>query len=121
MLIDWSAGARICYGPSFNVAQCKTAWATPYVLDYNGDGISDLAVYNAPFGQLSFCPGPSHTSCVTAAPAFWSRSFIVGDFNGDGLMDLFSWNPNDPSGADGNGYFCDVATLLYEGHCRTHG
>src|SRR5207237_1540207 len=48
LIIDTAGWSRICYGPNFNLSQCAQPWYLgPHkaiVLDYNGDGISDVAI-----------------------------------------------------------------------------
>ena len=67
---------------------CPTSIA---VGDFNGDGISDLAVANY-YGGVSILLGDGHGGF--SAPTTYSsggsglESVVVGDFNGDGISDL---------------------------------
>ena len=59
--------------------------------DFNGDGVSDLAVANGSSNNVSVFLGNGDGS-FQAARSFGASSFpysvAVGDFNGDGVLDL---------------------------------
>src|SRR2546426_300976 len=84
--------------PLIEVLECRTLLSSVAVGDFNGDGHPDLAVPNAaqagpvlPSGTMSILLGngdgsfqPAVSYSVGDAP----NSVAVGDFNGDGKLDL---------------------------------
>ena len=87
------------FGPATNFATGGTAPRYVAVGDFNGDGILDLAVTNAGStsnvsillgtGTGSFGPATSFATGGT-----FPTSVAVGDFNGDGILDLAVTNTN---------------------------
>jgi hypothetical protein len=94
-------GVSILLGNGDGTFQAPQTYAAgPYprfvaVGDFNGDGAADLAVVNpydtASQGKVAILLGDGHGHFQTAAsyPADWRAwSAAVGDFNGDGHLDL---------------------------------
>jgi len=106
--ISWpSFSAPVSYG-SFSI--------TAYVGDFNGDGIADfyrVAAYPGYVGGY-FCPGPGVTTgnnCVLNHSNNWGPStFSIhpGDYNGDGITDLFLVGSS-------ASYFCPGSLLSLSG------
>lgn len=125
-IVDNVGWTRICYGPTFALAQCTALWFQgaykAIVLDYNGDGVSDMA-FHATTGQLYFCPGPAVvpgpglTGCLTAANAVYPNAeFLAGDFDGDGIDELFGWTiTQDPFEV---GIHCHVGLIIAGNYCN---
>ena len=79
---------------TFAAAPPVTAGSRPFSIavgDFNGDGISDLAVANLDSGEVSILLG-SGAGRFESARQFWvgkgASSIAVGDFNGDNVQDL---------------------------------
>jgi hypothetical protein len=87
--------------------------------DFNGDGVSDLAVTNAPEssvnpGSVSVLIGNGNGTFQaprTFAAGFNPHSVVVGDFNGDRVLDLVVANARNPFTGDPG----DVSVLLGNG------
>ncbi|MGB6827183.1 MAG: FG-GAP-like repeat-containing protein [Terracidiphilus sp.] len=72
--------------------------------DFNGDGITDLAVTNATSDSVSVLLGNGDGTFTTAASPQTGAgpfSITVGDFNGDGIPDLAVVNTSDYSAGEG--------------------
>jgi hypothetical protein len=95
------AGALGARGQEFRAAQQFAAGANPWSVvtaDFNGDGIQDLAVANFTDSTVSIllgngngtfqpiaCNSATASDCTTGTEPI---SLAVGDFNGDGKLDL---------------------------------
>lgn len=98
LLLSWGAECNFCLAddlPTVNFATALTIPTPGYsvalaVGDFNGDGISDLAVGNN-LGGISILLGNGDGTFKTATniPLQGATVFVaVGDFNGDGKPDL---------------------------------
>jgi hypothetical protein len=115
---------------NFTTGTTVTVESSPYsvaVGDFNGDGLLDLAVANE-CGNDPFCSSPGTVSVLlgdgagnfapaatpTVAVGVNPWSVAVGDFNGDGLLDLAVANFTDSTTSvllgDGAGNFSPAAT-----------
>lgn len=123
LMADTAGFWRNCYGPSLDASGCSAWWgqqgnSKPYVLDYNGDGISDLAVHQYD-GQLMVCPGPNPTPWVGCFPApnfnrpVAQYEFFVLDVLGDGRHQLVGWDVESYAGIR-----CDIVNLALNGWCE---
>src|SRR5215471_8948424 len=85
MLIPCTVSAQVAFNkPDFDVRSGSTT-----VLDFNGDGISDIAV--AVDGKIIvyLSPGDGTTGPGTEFPAASGSNLLIpGDFNNDGIADL---------------------------------
>jgi len=81
-------------GPTYAVTGTlidETALGNPLVADFNGDGISDLAVS----GSSAISVFLGHADGTFGAPnsvSGQSSNLVAGDFNGDGIPDLAAQN-----------------------------
>jgi predicted NUDIX family NTP pyrophosphohydrolase len=126
------AGVSVLLGNgdgSFQAPRHFAAGITPIsvaVGDFNGDGVLDLAVANAPFNQpgtVSVLLGNGDGSFQDAhsyAVGTYPYCMAVGDFNGDGIPDLAVANRGDNLGrnrgvsvllGNGDGTFQDAQTF----------
>lgn len=95
--------------------------------DFNGDGIADVVLFGS--SSSHFCSGPGLgplTSCTQIGTGDWRTSYskspdasnlvrtnvLVGDFNGDGVTDLYLVGP---SGAS----FCAGPGISQSNNCTT--
>ncbi|NOJ82238.1 FG-GAP repeat domain-containing protein [Myxococcus xanthus] len=67
---------------------------TKHVVDFNGDGYSDLFLQNPQTGDVEIRfgrsgMGPLHFSAASQDVWLTNRKYVTGDFNGDGYTDLF--------------------------------
>jgi len=72
-----------------------TGWTTPIVGDFTGNGMADIAMYNASLGQwwVSTSNGTSFTTTEWATPSSSASTMsFAGDFNDDGKTDIASVN-----------------------------
>ncbi|HEX2689165.1 MAG TPA: VCBS repeat-containing protein [Kofleriaceae bacterium] len=92
--INYGTGSGLQAGSQItglNLSQGKT-----WVGDFNGDGLSDLYVVGSSTGTMYLGTGSSFpcvfasSACVQIAQSITPTSSYVGDFNGDGLTDVFS-------------------------------
>jgi len=111
---------------NFTLASSPAAGSYPGVVavgDFNGDGIPDLAVAtrnsNSVSGMVAIFLGDgtgnfTWASSVSSGPFDTPVALAVGDFNGDGKLDLAAVNGDDGSVAillgDGNGNFSLAST-----------
>ena len=98
--------AGLSFLNSSNPPAGSLAWST-VAGDFNGDGILDLAVANYGDGTVSILLGKGDGTFTPAANSpitvtFDPESLVVGDFNGDGKLDL----------AMENSYYNGVVTIL---------
>ncbi|WP_446742445.1 beta strand repeat-containing protein [Silvibacterium acidisoli] len=101
-----SSSPEVGYGPSSVAAG-----------DFNGDGITDLAVTNSDDYTLSILLGKgdgTFTLKTTFAVGIQSTSIVVNDFNGDGVTDLAIANSYDSNlqilTGKGDGTFSIITT-----------
>ncbi len=71
---------------------------TLFVADFNGDGLDDVFVYSRASGYWYQClnEGADQTPPFryVSGPAWpTDRDIVIGDFNGDGKSDVFSYDP----------------------------
>ena len=72
------------------------------LLDYNGDGQTDLGTYrprvfgsSAPVGGWTFQLGPTYTSAFTVQFGILGDIPLAQDWDGDGRIDLAVWRPSE--------------------------
>ena len=111
LLGDGSGGFALAPGLPVAVGSSPFAVATG---DFNGDGIADLAVTNSGSNTVSILlgDGSGGFTNATGSPVAVGSSpqdVSVGDFNGDGIVDLAVTNANDDNVSillgDGSGGF----------------
>lgn len=79
----------------------------PFTGDFNGDGVSDVGIYDKSNGSVSVAL--SEKNKFSDSPACWLTGFsssgqpFTGDFNGDGLTDIGVFNNGSWSFAVSNG------------------
>lgn len=74
----------------------------PFVGDFNGDGLDDIAVWNSQSGdwQVALSNGIQFIPSAGSGNFHWITGFAqgqgfvpkIGDFNGDGKDDIVAWN-----------------------------
>ena len=117
-------GSHFCAGQTLTISpNCvqtvfNNDWKSSFAIypgDYNGDGITDLYL----IGQSGshFCAGgpglTTGTNCVqTVFNNDWKNSFAIypGDYNGDGITDLYLIGQS-------NSYFCAGQALTTSPNC----
>ena len=74
----------------------SVAWSNVVVGDFAGNGLTDVAAYDAATGQWTVAAsnGSSFAISVWATwnPSDTYQDVRVGDFSGDGRMDLAAWD-----------------------------
>ncbi len=120
--IDTEAAARAAddsRGPRTLTPQTSSTWSPSWIVkaaDFNGDGRTDLFLYNEATGQW-FKAINNGALNFTYFSSTWSPGWTVGivDLNGDGKSDVFLYNPTSgrwfrcTSSGDGTGEFAYVA------------
>jgi hypothetical protein len=96
--VTFASAVLIDFGPFFDSARSYCAGKGPSaaaVGDFNGDGVLDVAVTNFSSNQVSALPGSGSgtgfnflTPDSFATGTLGPNSITVGDFNGDGVLDL---------------------------------
>ncbi len=74
-------------------------WIPNFAGDFNGDGLTDVAVWHVPFNNnrynLYLCTGKGFAPAVATTVQGNDQSNVLrqslNDFNGDGMMDMFVW------------------------------
>ncbi len=74
----------------------STTWSNVVTGDFSGNGLTDVAAYDAATGQWTVAAS-SGSSFTTSVWATWNpedsyQDVQVGDFNGDGRVDLAAWD-----------------------------
>jgi len=99
---DWTLAINNVFGGYiYDSSGVYPAGLTIFPADFNGDGRTDLFAFNAATGDwsmlitdLAFLPFPAPSYKFTNYAGRWSTGWTltVGDFNGDGMADLFLYN-----------------------------
>ena len=76
----------------------SAGWAagwTPWVVDLNADGLSDLFLYNEDSGRWFQLEGDGAGLFSSTAEGFWSPGWDLypTDFNADGRADILLYDP----------------------------
>jgi len=77
--------------------------STPLLGDWNGDGRTDIAIYNGGSWQFATSTGTSFQTGTVASASFGGGTPLTGDFNGDGFIDAGTYNDGAWQIALGNG------------------
>ncbi|MEO6803595.1 MAG: FG-GAP-like repeat-containing protein [Granulicella sp.] len=112
---EYYAGTRILFGNgdgSFSQGPVNGLATTAAVADLNGDGMPDIVAGNSGEVYLGNGDGTFHPAAALPV-SFYGPVVSVGDFNGDGILDL-SINSQDYSGVaillgKGDGTFTQAA------------
>jgi len=125
---DAGTGSYFCAGPAIATSPACVQTVVGnnikdyygvYPADYNGDGITDMYYIGA--ANSLFCPGPavaganSLSNCVeTVTNNNWKDQFRIypGDYNGDGLTDLYLIGD-----AVVGSYFCPAPAITASAAC----
>ncbi len=94
--LTWQQGSQ---GQVGTVTVALLAWSTPLSGDFNGDGLTDVAAWDASTGEWTAwltptTPGgpPTPVPMATWSTADTWSDFLVGDFTGDGADDVAGRN-----------------------------
>jgi len=105
------------FAPATTIFTFSTAPVFLVAADFDGDGNLDLAVANKSDGNIYFLRGHGNggfsapTATAALDPGSSTHSIAVGDFNGDGNLDMVVTNSG---GAFGSGK--NLAILIGDGH-----
>jgi hypothetical protein len=91
--------------------------------DFNGDGLPDFAVVNSFTSTIDVLPGNgtgSFGTTISTPITLMPTTLLVGDFNGDGKLDLFGWNVDQENGTvmflgNGDGTFTQQSSPSING------
>ncbi|MDP3722367.1 MAG: toxin TcdB middle/N-terminal domain-containing protein, partial [Candidatus Omnitrophota bacterium] len=80
-----------------------TSSSSPLLGDWNGDGRTDIGIYNSGSWQFATSTGTSFQTGIVSSMSLGSGTPLTGDFNGDGNTDLGTYNNGSWSVALGTG------------------
>ncbi len=91
--------------------------------DFNQDGHPDFAFVNTNTSTIDVLPGNgtgSFGAAISTPATLLPTNLIMGDFNGDGKLDLFGWNLEQEGTAvvflgNGDGTFTQLPSVLMNG------